>query len=201
MTTPTWPTPPQQTGPGEWDPRPQTGLPPVPPPPATFAPTLPAPGRKGNRPLVIGLSALVAVLVVIIAVLASRGSGADADASAGAVDTSSDSALADYQSDTGRTTDPAPSASAYAPPVSALTTDEDEFLADLFAFTDDLDGQVSDSVLIEAGDSVCDYLGSVGGGTSAQNTAVAIGINSGLTDEQAMALVASSLVNLCPEYS
>ncbi|MGY1740072.1 MULTISPECIES: DUF732 domain-containing protein [unclassified Blastococcus] len=87
----------------------------------------------------------------------------------------------------------------YTPPVtSGQTASEREFIADAESYAT-FPG-ASESTLIDVGHSTCEYLDSTSGSPAAVESAVDMGIEAGLTQSQSMAIVASAVVNFCPEY-
>lgn len=86
-----------------------------------------------------------------------------------------------------------------APVTSSTGGGTAEFLADFRNFSSGT-ANVSDSLLIEAGRATCSYIASIGGSPSAITLAGNIAMASGLSQENALAVTASAVVNLCPQY-
>ncbi len=162
----------------------------------------PAGAAAGGRRLVPVLTvALVLALVggaVAVSLLLTRDGGAAAGASAGTG--AAGVAVDPGDTATGGPTYDGPSGGPSGGSSSTYTADEREFTRDFRDFASARAGSTGDSALVDLGYTTCAFIRDAGGSDAALVAAVAIGVDSGWSDDDATALVAASVVNLCPEY-
>ncbi len=91
-------------------------------------------------------------------------------------------------------------ASSGGSPSSIYNSDEREFMRDFRDFSSARAGSTDDFALVDLGYQTCSFVGSAGGSDAALVAAVGIGVDAGWSEDDATALVAASVVNLCPEY-